>query len=200
MSPNPPSPATQQEKTTRPWLQKHYEARRQRTIQLVKATIDRLLADGQVITLEAICTRSPEVDPEGRGVKKAGILGNEEAHAYYRKHSVTYQSGRGQQQRKGTVSVSTHPSRLHPDRDIGRVRQRYLQQTKQDLVERLLAVEQEWITCQNQVARLQFALLDLQQRVEEAERKAPSSSSSKGSKKSHTTSVHRAIGESQHET
>jgi hypothetical protein len=176
MSHDSPSNTIPQKRATRPWLKKYHEARRQRTIDLVKATIDRLLADGQTVTLEAICARSPEVDPEGHGVKKAGILGNEEAHAYYRKHSVTYQSGRGQQRRKSKVHVSTQPSRIHPDRDIQRVRQRYLQQTKGDLVERLLTVEQECTTYQNQLARLQFELLDLQQRLEEAERKVQSSS------------------------
>ena len=200
MSHNPPSNTTPRTRTTRPWLKKHHEARRQRTIHLVKATIDRLLADGQVVTLDAICARSPEVDSEGRGVKKAGILGNEEAHAYYRKHSVTYQNGRGQQRRKSKVPVSTQPVRIHLDRDIQRVRQRYLQQSKGDLVERLLAVEQEWATCQNQIARLQFALLDLQQRFEETERKVQSSSLKKGKKESNATPAHHAIRESDHET
>jgi len=139
------------------------------------------------------------VDPEGRGIKKAGILGNEEAHAYYRKRSVTYRSGRGQQQRKSKVHVSTQPLRIDPDRDIQRVRQRYLQQTKMDLVERLLVVEQEYATCQNQLARLQFELLDLQQRLEEVERKTNPSSSRRGKKEIRATPAQHTIQESHHE-
>ncbi len=158
--------------TTRPWLKTYHEARRQRTVDLVKATVDHLLADGQAVTLEAIATRSREVDLEGKGIKKAGILGNAEAHAYYRKHSVTYQSGRGQQRRKSKVHVSAQP---------------YLQQTKDNLVERLIAVEQEYAISQQQLARLQFELLDLQQRLEEAERKSQPSSPGKGGKKAKAT-------------
>jgi len=173
--------------TTRPWLKTYHEARRQRTVDLVKATVDHLLADGQAVTLEAIATRSREVDLEGKGIKKAGILGNAEAHAYYRKHSVTYQSGRGQQRRKSKVHVSAQPSRIGTDRDIQRVRQRYLQQTKDNLVERLIAVEQEYAISQQQLARLQFELLDLQQRLEEAKRKSQPSSPGKGGKKAKAT-------------
>ncbi len=176
--------------TTRPWLKTYHEARRQRTVDLVKATVDHLLADGQAVTLEAIATRSRELDPEGKGIKKAGILGNVEAHAYYRKHSVTYRSGRGQQRRKSKVHVSAQPSRIDPDRDIQRARQRYLQQTKDNLVERLIAVEQEYAACQQQLARLQFEVLDLQQRLEEAERKRQPSSPRKGEKKANATLPH----------
>ena len=137
----------------------------------MKATVDHLLADGQAVTLEAIATRSRELDESGKGIKKAGILGNAEAHAYYCKHSVTYRSGRGQQRRKSKVHVSAQPSRIDPDRDIQRVRQRYIQQTKDDLVERLIAVEQENATCQEQLARLQFEMLNLKLHLEEAKHK-----------------------------
>src|SRR5438876_3050371 len=95
MSHNSSSNQTPPRSTPRPWLKTYHEAKRQRTVDLVKATVDRLVKDGQAVTLEAIATRSREVDPTGRGIKKAGILGNAEAHAYYRKHSVTYRSGRG---------------------------------------------------------------------------------------------------------
>ncbi len=63
----------------RPWLKHHYAAVRQRTVDLVKMTVDRLIQDGQAITIEAICQRSQQLDPQGKGIKKAGILGNAEA-------------------------------------------------------------------------------------------------------------------------
>ncbi len=75
-------------------------------MRLVKATVDQLLKEGQTVTLEAICARSPEVDPEGKGIKKAAVIGNADAHAYYRKHSMSYRSGRGQQRRKGRQLIS----------------------------------------------------------------------------------------------
>src|SRR5258706_4379342 len=85
------SPSNASTETSRPWLKKHHEARRQRTVAIVKATVDRLVREGQTVTIEAICRLSPEVDPQGKGVKKAGVLGNGEAHAYYRQHSSSYQ-------------------------------------------------------------------------------------------------------------
>ncbi len=125
------------------------------------------------MTLEAISARSRELDPEGKGVKKAGIIGNTEAHAYYRKHSVAYRSGRGQQRRKGrNQGMAPLPLRIDPGRDVQRVRQRYLLQSKGDLVDRLLAVEQELGETQRQLASLQFEVLALQQQVEQAERQA----------------------------
>src|SRR5947199_3788162 len=90
-------------KQERPWLKQYHQARRERTVKLVKASVDQLESSGQTVTLEAICARSREVDPEGKGIKKAGIIGNAEAHAYYRKHSVPYRRGQGQQRRKGRV-------------------------------------------------------------------------------------------------
>jgi hypothetical protein len=142
-------------------------------VRLVKTTVDLLLKEGQTVTLEAICTRSSEVDPEGKGIKKAGIIGNAEAHAYYRKHSSTYQRGLGYQRRKGrNKRMSVQPSRIDADRDVERARQRYLLQPKADLAERLLSVEQAYATCQQQLASLQFELVDLQQQLENAQRKA----------------------------
>jgi predicted nuclease with TOPRIM domain len=61
---------------------------------------------------------------------------------------------------------------------------------------RLLTVEQEYATCQNQLARLQFESLDLQQRLEEAERKVQSGSK----KKIRATPAHHPLRESYHET
>ena len=159
--------------TNRPWLKQYHQARRERTLRLVKATVDQLLKEGQTVTLEAICTRSSEVDSEGKGIKKAGIIGNAEAHAYYRKHSSTYQRGLGYQRRKGrNKRVPAQPSRIDADRDVERVRQRYLLQPKADLAERLISVEQAYATCQQQLASLQFELFDLQQQLEDAKCKA----------------------------
>src|SRR5258708_5591902 len=130
--------------TSRPWLKQYYQIRRQKTVDLVKAAVDHLLKDGQAVTLEAISARSRELDPEGKGVKKAGIIGNTEAHAYYRKHSVAYRSGRGQQRRKGrNQGMAPLPLRIDPGRDVQRVRQRYLLQSKGDLVDRFLAFQQD---------------------------------------------------------
>jgi hypothetical protein len=145
-------------------LKRLHQEKRERTVRLVKAAVDQLIQEGKTVTLEAIGAQSRELDPEGKGIKKAAIIGNAEAHAYYRKHSVPYRSGRGQQRRKGRqLGMATTPSRIHPGRDVQRVRQRYLLQRKEDLVDRLLAVEQELGKAQQQLASLQFEALALQQ-------------------------------------
>lgn len=141
-------------------------------MRLVKAAVDQLIQEGQTVTLEAISARSRTLDPEGKGIKKAAIIGNAEAHTYYHKHSVPYRRGRGQQRRKGRRSgMATTPSRINPDRNVQQVRQRYLLQDKGDLVDRLLAVEQELGRAQQQLASLQFELLALQQQAEEAKKR-----------------------------
>src|SRR2546421_12649691 len=115
-----------------PWLQKHYQEKRERTIRLVKATVDQLVKEKQTVTIEAICHKSAEIDPEGRGVKKSALLENQEAHAYYREHSTSYRAAQTRKRTSKTAraSAQAHPLRIDPRRDVDRVRYRYLQMTK----------------------------------------------------------------------
>lgn len=168
---NPPSVSNEtknEPKQTKPWLLKHYEAKRQRTVRLVKAAVDQLIKEKQTVTIEAICRTSAEIDPEGRGVKKSALLENQEAHAYYREHSTSY---RAVQTRKRTgkaarTSLQAHPLRIDPQRDVDRARYRYLQMTKPEIVERLLQVEQAYAELSAQQARLQFAWAEREQHIE----------------------------------
>jgi hypothetical protein len=147
----------------RPWLLQHYAATRQRTVDLVKMTVDRLIHDGQTVTIEAICRRSQQLDPQGKGIKKAAILGNAEAYAYYQQHST---SRRRMSRRTSHSTVMTYQLPTDPQRDLGAVRRRYLRERKPDLVERLLSIEQAYIESQQQLARLQFELLEQQQKAQ----------------------------------
>ncbi len=147
----------------RPWLKHHYAAVRQRTVDLVKMTVDRLIQDGQAITIEAICQRSQQLDPQGKGIKKAGILGNAEAYAYYQQHRTSRRRTPG---RASHRTVTTYRLPTDPQRDLGQVRRRYLRERKPDLVERLLSIEQAYIESQQQLARLQFELLEQQQKTQ----------------------------------
>jgi hypothetical protein len=148
-----------------PWLQKHYEEKRQRTVRLVKAAVDQLVEARQTVTIEAICRKSVEVDPEGRGVKKSALLENQEAHAYYREHSASYRAAqiRKRTSKAAKAAAQAHPLRIDLHRDVGRARYRYLQMTKPEIVERLLIVEQAHAELVEQQARLQFELLEMQQ-------------------------------------
>ncbi len=153
-----PSPETSDAPKQPPlWLQKHYQEKRDRTVRLVKASVDHLMKAGQNVTLEAICRVSSTLDPDGRGVKKSALLENTEAHAYYRQYSRSYQTTQARKRKRKSPPVVAQPMRLDPHRDRDRARYRYLQMTKVEIIERLLQVEQAYAELAEQQARLQFA-------------------------------------------
>jgi hypothetical protein len=137
-------------------------------VRLVKATVEQLVKEGQAVTIEAICCKSAEIDAEGRGVKKSALLENQEAHAYYRAHSVSYRAVQARKRtgRAAKTSVQAHPLRIDPQRDVERVRYRYLQMTKPEVVNRLLQVEQAYAELSEQQARLQFAWAERERQSE----------------------------------
>ncbi len=138
-------------------------------MRLVKAAVDQLVQEKQTVTIEAICHKSAEIDPEGRGVKKSALLENQEAHAYYRERSASYRVALSRKRTGKTAkaSMQTHPLRIDPHRDTKRARSRYLQMTKPEIVERLLQVEQAYAELSAQQAQLQFAWAEREQQIEE---------------------------------
>lgn len=62
-------PLTSNRERERPWLEKHYEATRQHTVYLVKTAVDQLVKEQRSVTIEAICQRSQQLDPQGKGIK-----------------------------------------------------------------------------------------------------------------------------------
>jgi hypothetical protein len=168
----PPSTSNAIREPSRPWLEKHYEATRQRTGSLVKTAVDHLIRHGQTVTIEAIGQQSQQLDPLGKGVKKAGILGNAEAYAYYRQHSTHRRAGdrKTRSPRRSASARYSLPTALH--RDLQQVRRRYLRESKHDLVERLVTVEQAYLESQQQLAHLQFEILEQQQHVQKRQENA----------------------------
>ena len=72
-----------------PWLEEKVYARlRQRTIDLVRRSVDVLRKDKQRISLSTVVAKSKELDVEGNGkrVSESAILDNQEARAYYEQH------------------------------------------------------------------------------------------------------------------
>lgn len=117
-----------------------YEPLRQRTIQLVRLSVDALLKDNQRVSLSTIALKSKELDPDHRGISESAILDNESARAYYKQH----RSWRGEPRtraKSAVVTLASLPSVIKPGRDEQRVRQRYLRMSKEALTERLIAVE-----------------------------------------------------------
>jgi hypothetical protein len=117
-----------------------YEPLRQRTIQLVKQSVDALLKGKQRVSLSTIALKSKELDPDHRGISESAILDNQEARAYYKQ----YRSWRGSPKKRAkprVLATPTSPKVVKPGRDEQRVRQRYLRMRKETLVERLMTVE-----------------------------------------------------------
>src|SRR5262249_53408012 len=127
----------------RPWLrEKVYDPKRQRTVELVKQTVDCLLKDKQQVSLASLVARSKELDPEGRGGSETAILNNEEARKYYEQHRAWRGKSRKHPVLSGNAPEITTPRKI--DRDLSRARYRYLKMSKADLVAQLLAVEQKY--------------------------------------------------------
>jgi hypothetical protein len=99
----------------RPWLEKHYEATRQHTVNLVKTAVDHLVKEKRSVTIEAICQQSQQLDPQGKGIKKAGILGNAEAYAYYRQHCASPRRTGKRVSRQSATVAHRLPTDLHRD-------------------------------------------------------------------------------------
>jgi hypothetical protein len=140
-----------------PWLEeKVYAKLRQRTVDLVKQSVDALLKDRQRVSLSTVTAKSKELDPERRGVSESAILDNQEARAYYEQ----YRSWRGSSRKRAkplVVASSASPGVVKPGRDEQRVRQRYLRMSKEVLVERLIIAErtlaeqrERWLTQQDE--------------------------------------------------
>ncbi len=124
-----------------PWLEeKVYTYLRQRTVDLVKRSVDALRKNKQRVSLSTIVAKSKELDAEGKGISESAILDNEEARGYYEQHR-TWQ---GNRKRRTKPLVVASPAKVGPvksDRDEQRVRQRYLRMDKETLVDRLITVE-----------------------------------------------------------
>jgi septal ring factor EnvC (AmiA/AmiB activator) len=116
-----------------------------------------------------VIAESKEVDPEGRGVSKGGILGNTDAKAYYDR----YKYWKGFPRRKNAVSrgqgVTTVQRRINPNRDTARVRNRLTRKCKAELVDSVLELEQGIAVQEEQWLRLNDELLQWRLRAEKAE-------------------------------
>jgi hypothetical protein len=142
----------------RPWLEEKVYARlRQRTVDLVKRSVDALRKDKQRVSLSTVAAKSKELDPHHRGVSESAILDNQEARASYEQH----RSWRGSPRKRARPVAGAPPASpgsVKSGRDEQRVRQRYLRMRKEALVERLLAMErmyaeqrERWLSQQDEV-------------------------------------------------
>ena len=153
-----------------PWLiEKVYGPQRQRTIDLVRRSVDALLKDRQRVSLATLVAKSKELDANHQGISESAILDNQEARAYYERHRSWHGTPRARVMRTVVASQATAKP-VKSDRNEQRVRQRYLQMSKADLVERLLALERIYAEQRERWLLQQDDVLTWQLRAEEAER------------------------------
>src|SRR6266851_1681646 len=151
------------------WLvEQVYTPKRQRTIALVKRSVEALKQEHQRISLASIAAKSKEVDPDQIGVSESAILGNDEARAYYEQHRSWKQA------RKASARAAEPPAQprirtIKLDRDEERTRLRYLRLGKQELAQRILALERAYAEDKEQWLQHNDELLNWRLRAEAAE-------------------------------
>jgi len=107
-----------------------------------------LLKEGNRISYKSVSEKSKEVDPKGIGIHPNTIHTNPELHDYY----VKYKKNVTRSSKKAPMVVDADLvgfMRIKPDRDLERVRQRYMKATKAELVDILIRME-HYIAQQNQ--------------------------------------------------
>lgn len=124
------------------WLDKVHQQRKQRSVSIGIQTIDFLVAHDIPVTYHNISEHSNSFDDNGKGIHMNTIKRNEELHAYYQQHSRTYKvkNARKKPEKLSKFDEST-VRRISPERDLNNVRKKYMQLSKEELVNRLIAVE-----------------------------------------------------------
>jgi len=168
------------------WLEATvYEPKRQRTYELVKQAIDALVEqrkqDGMTrVSLATIIAKTKQQDSTGQGIAHTTILENAEAYAYYKRYRTAKKTTKQLTQKKAHSRTGLV---IKPDRDLTRVRQRYLKLSREDLVEQLLSVEQQYAELYERHLTLNDKLLEYQLRAEQAEAQLEMRQKSTGRKK-----------------
>jgi len=162
-----------------PWLEEKVYARlRQRTVDLVKQSVDQLRLDKRRISLATVAAKSKELDADHRGISESAILDNQEARAYYEQH----RSWRGSPRKRAkplAAAQTAEPRSVKPGRDEQRVRQRYLRMSKGVLVERLITAEgtlaeqhERWLSQQDEALTWRLRAETAERRLQEIKEKS----------------------------
>jgi hypothetical protein len=153
------------------WLSEAvYEPKRQRTAQRVKQAVDALVEqrkhDGVTrISLTTIVVTAKQQDPAGRGIAHTSILENDEAYAYYKKFRT---ANKPKKRERAPRNGDAGPV-IKAEQDQSRVRQRYLKMNREELVDQLLLIEQQYARLHEHWLSVNDNVLEWQVRAEQAE-------------------------------
>jgi hypothetical protein len=134
--------------TEREWLHGFHESRKNRTIDLGVKAIEALLKEGKTISYTTVSNKSKEIDPEGLGIHYNTIRKNQALRNYFQKHSSARAYGPRKRSNKPLETDIDTFKNIKEDRDVERVKQRYMELTKPELVDLLVRMEQ-YIAHQN---------------------------------------------------
>ncbi|MBP1960843.1 hypothetical protein [Paenibacillus aceris] len=133
------------------WLQESYEKRKARSLELGIRAINELNKEEKQISYRTVSDKSKEIDPYGMGIHQNTIRKNQELLKYFRSHSTT-KAKTSETRKKSQKPLNDELDafrHIKQDRDVDRVRQRYMQLTKQELIDLLIRMEQ-YVAHQNQ--------------------------------------------------
>lgn len=120
------------------WLQESYDERKNRSLELGVKAINALIKEGKRISYRTVSDKSKEIDPEGIGIHQNTIRKNQELRNHFLKHSISKVYGPRKSSHKPLDDDLDIFKHIKQDRDIDRVRQRYMQFTKPELVDLLI--------------------------------------------------------------
>lgn len=133
----------------REWLQSLYDEKKKRSFELGVKAIDLLVKEGSSVSYRTVSDKSKKIDSEGIGIHPNTIRKNKELHAYFSEHITAKVYKPRKSSRVLIESDLDSFKQIKQDRDLARVRQRYMQLTKIELVDLLIRMEQ-YIANQNQ--------------------------------------------------
>ena len=158
-----------------PWLEEQvYEPKRERTLGLVRRSVEALRKERKKISILTIVAKSKELDPEGVGVAHSTVLHNKEARELYEKNRTWKRGSRRpplKTESEAGGKIEEFPQ-VKPDRDVDRARRRYLRLPRRMLVDRLLKAEEAYAIHRALWLQANEELLDLRLRVEEDKKRS----------------------------
>jgi hypothetical protein len=131
------------------WLQASYERKKNRSFDLGVKAIDALTKEGTSVSYRTVSDKSKEIDPDGIGIHQNTIRKNKGLYKHFLIHSTTKVYKPRKISHKPLDDDIDSFKHIKQDRDVDRVRQRYMQLTKPELVDLLIRMEQ-YIAYQNQ--------------------------------------------------
>lgn len=130
------------------WLKPIYEERRQRTYNLGVKTIDALLKKRCKLSYELVSNYSKEIDEDSKGLHVNTIKTNKDLNEYYKDKKRTYPK------KMSSTNVANDTlatfKNISTDRDLDRLKRRYLKLNKSELADRVIRLEQ-YIAINNEV-------------------------------------------------